>query len=167
MATDAQIRAAGLYAVPNRQYLQNEFQLPTNTPVEEETESFGIPQTQAFTNSGGNNYTGEFKDDLKNGKGTFTWKSGNKHVGEYKDNSRDGIGTMTYICKDSSELCLAKYIGQFKKNLREGVGTNIYNNGAKSFGPFKNGKEHGSHTITHLNEDTQVALYENGKVIGY
>jgi len=58
MATDAEIRAAGLYAVPNRQYLQNEFQLPTEEVVEEEKESFGIPQTQAFTNSGGNNSTG-------------------------------------------------------------------------------------------------------------
>ena len=35
MATDAEIRAAGLYAVPNRQYLQNEFQLPTKEVVEE------------------------------------------------------------------------------------------------------------------------------------
>lgn len=36
------------------------FDTPTNTPaVEEEvTESFGIPQTQAFTNSGGNNFSG-------------------------------------------------------------------------------------------------------------
>ena len=53
MATDAEIRAAGLYAVPEQRFLQNEFQLPTNEVVEEETESFGIPQTQAFTNSGG------------------------------------------------------------------------------------------------------------------
>jgi len=60
MATDAEIRAAGLYAVPKNKYLQNEFQLPTNEVVEEETESFGIPQTQAFTNSGGNNYTGSY-----------------------------------------------------------------------------------------------------------
>ena len=63
MATDAEIRAAGLYAVPQSRYLQNEFQLPTNTPVEEDTESFGIPQTQAFTNSGGNNYTGGFNNN--------------------------------------------------------------------------------------------------------
>ena len=53
MATDAEIRAAGLYAVPQSRFLRNEFQLPTNTPVEEEeTESFGIPTTNSFTNSG-------------------------------------------------------------------------------------------------------------------
>jgi len=53
MATDAEIRAAGLYAIPQQKYLQNPFQLPTNEVVEEETESFGIPNTNAFTNSGG------------------------------------------------------------------------------------------------------------------
>ena len=61
MATDAEIRAAGLYAVPQSRFLRNKFQLPTNTPVVEEeevTESFGIPNTNAFTNSGGNNSTG-------------------------------------------------------------------------------------------------------------
>tara|TARA_R110000787_G_scaffold2087_5_gene8613 strand:+ start:347 stop:1723 length:1377 start_codon:yes stop_codon:yes gene_type:complete len=52
MATDAEIRAAGLYAVPQQKYLQNPFQLPTEE--EEVTESFGIPQTNAFTNSGNN-----------------------------------------------------------------------------------------------------------------
>ena len=57
MATDAEIRAAGLYAVPNRQYLQNEFQLPIEEEVVEETGG-GIPQTQAFTNNvgGGNTF---------------------------------------------------------------------------------------------------------------
>ena len=65
MATDAEIRAAGLYAVPNRQYLQDEFQLPTEE-VEEETESFGIPNTNSFTNSGGNNYTGSYNFDNRN-----------------------------------------------------------------------------------------------------
>ena len=64
MATDAEIRARGINFLSPQRYLQNEFQLPTNTPVvEEETESFGIPQTQAFTNSGGNNYTGGFNNN--------------------------------------------------------------------------------------------------------
>ena len=60
MATDAEIRAAGFYAVPEQRFLRDPFQLPTKEVVEEETESFGIPQTQAFTNSGGDNYTGGY-----------------------------------------------------------------------------------------------------------
>jgi len=53
MATDAEVKAAGLYAVPQSRFLRNNFQLPIEEAVEE-TESFGIPQTQAFTNSDGN-----------------------------------------------------------------------------------------------------------------
>ena len=49
---------------------QSRFLLDAPTPVVEEekvTESFGIPQTQAFTNSGGNNYTGGFNQgDFQN-----------------------------------------------------------------------------------------------------
>ena len=72
MATDAEIRAAGFYAVPQQKYLQNPFQLSTNTPVEEETESFGIPQTQAFTNSGGGGGGGP-TGDLINNFNTSRW----------------------------------------------------------------------------------------------
>jgi len=55
MATDAEIRARGINFLSPQKYLQNDYQLPTNTPVvvEEETESFGIPNTNSFTNSGG------------------------------------------------------------------------------------------------------------------
>ena len=35
-------------------------------------------------------YVGEFKDDKKNGLGTFTWANGNKYVGEFKDGNRNG-----------------------------------------------------------------------------
>ena len=30
-------------------------------------------------------YVGEYKDGLRNGKGTLTWTDGKKYVGEYKD----------------------------------------------------------------------------------
>ena len=64
MATDAEIRAAGFYAVPEQRFLRDPFQIPTNTPVvEEETESFGIPNTNAFTNSGDNNFNPSFSNN--------------------------------------------------------------------------------------------------------
>jgi len=64
MATDAEIRARGINFLSPQRYLQNEFQLPTNEVVEEETESFGIPNTNSFTNSSGdNNYTGSYNFD--------------------------------------------------------------------------------------------------------
>jgi hypothetical protein len=53
MATDAEIRAAGFKYIPEQQYLQNPFVLPTtpDAPVVNQ----GIVNTNAFTNMGGNN----------------------------------------------------------------------------------------------------------------
>ena len=75
MATDAEIRAAGFYAVPKNEYLQNEFKLPT-TEEEKVTESFGIPNTNAFTNSNSNNYTGG-SFDLNNFQKTLDARQSN------------------------------------------------------------------------------------------
>ena len=61
MATDAEIRAQGINFLSPQRYLQNPYQLPTEEVVEET--GGGIPQTQAFTNSGegggGNNFNNQ------------------------------------------------------------------------------------------------------------
>ena len=49
MATDQEIRDSGLKYLPQQKYLQNPYELPVE---EEVTESFGIPNTNAFNNSG-------------------------------------------------------------------------------------------------------------------
>jgi hypothetical protein len=36
---------------------------------------------------------GEFKDDKRNGQGTYTFANGDIYVGEYKDDKRNGQGT--------------------------------------------------------------------------
>ena len=51
MATDAEIRAAGLKYIPQQKYLQNPYELPI-APVPT-VEGGGITNTNAFTNSGG------------------------------------------------------------------------------------------------------------------
>jgi len=56
MATDQEIRDRGIKFLPQQKYLQSPYQF--NEPVVEEIEeseapSFGIPNTNAFTNSGG------------------------------------------------------------------------------------------------------------------
>ena len=55
MATDAEIRAQGINFLSPQRYLQNPYQLPTEEVVEET--GGGIPQTQAFTNSGGDGFS--------------------------------------------------------------------------------------------------------------
>ena len=64
MATDQEIRDRGIKFLPLQKYLQSDYQF--NEPVVEEeevTESFGIPNTNAFTNSGGNNFNSSFSNN--------------------------------------------------------------------------------------------------------
>jgi hypothetical protein len=44
----------------------------------------------------GAKYVGEFKDDKRNGQGTYTSPSGAKYVGEFKDDWKHGQGTITF-----------------------------------------------------------------------
>jgi hypothetical protein len=63
----------------------------------------GVPQNGQGTNiwASGEEYVGEFKDDKRNGQGTYTFDpnsqwAGDKYVGEWKDDNRHGQGTYTY-----------------------------------------------------------------------
>ena len=51
---------------------------------------FGI-----YTDSNGNKYVGEWKDNSRNGQGTLTYADGREYVGEFKDGDFNGKGTYT------------------------------------------------------------------------
>ena len=44
----------------------------------------------------GAKYIGEFKDDLRHGKGTLSFDDGEKYVGGFKKGLEHGKGTLTY-----------------------------------------------------------------------
>lgn len=49
-----------------------------------------------MTLSNGNKYVGEFRDDKRNGKGTFTLPNGDKYVSEFRDDEPYGKGTWMF-----------------------------------------------------------------------
>lgn len=51
-----------------------------------------------------NQFEGEYKNDVKEGKGIFIWEAGNRYEGDYSGDERHGWGTMSWI--DGS-----KYLG--------------------------------------------------------
>jgi hypothetical protein len=71
------------------------------------------------TYSQGDIYTGEFRNDKRNGQGINTWTQGFKYVGGWKDGWQSGQGTMTW--PDGS-----KYVGQYIDGKMNGQGA-MYN----------------------------------------
>ncbi|MFM9992812.1 MAG: caspase family protein [Burkholderiaceae bacterium] len=109
-----------------------------------------------FTQSNGDKYVGEFKDDKFNGQGTYTWINGSKYVGEWKDDQRNGQGTFTFA--DG-----AKYVGELKDGNRNGQGTFTFADGSKYVGEFKDGNSNGQGTFTFADGSKYVGEFKDGK----
>lgn len=60
------------------------------------------PDTYLFKFSPELGYSGEWKNNQRNGKGTFTYENGEKYIGEWKNNLRNGKGT--YFLNDGSKI---------------------------------------------------------------
>ena len=41
-------------------------------------------------------YTGDFKNDMFHGKGTYTWATGDKYIGEWAENMKHGKGSVVW-----------------------------------------------------------------------
>jgi hypothetical protein len=78
----------------------------------------------------GDRYSGEWKDNLRHGKGTHYYKkSGQKYMGEWKLDKRDGYGTLSV--PESSENKLVKvYTGSWQEDVKHGNGTYFYADGS-------------------------------------
>ena len=106
----------------------------------------------------GNKYVGEWKDNKKNGQGTYTRASGEKYVGEWKDDERHGQGTITWAGGD-------KYVGEFKDDERHGQGTWTFADGSKYVGEWKDGLPHGQGTHRYADGKTKSGIWENGNLV--
>ena len=89
----------------------------------------------------GSHFEGEFRDDVKNGTGTYTYSNGNRYQGDWKDGQRTGKGVLTFT--DGG-----RYDGEFKNGKYEGHGVRIWASGNKYDGQWHDGKAHGEGTLS-------------------
>ena len=76
-------------------------------------------------------YEGEYKNNIRNGNGTFYYPGGLKYIGEFENGIREGKGI--FYCDEGSY-----WNGHFNKNEMNGEG--IYFDGEDSFTvSYKNG----------------------------
>ena len=85
----------------------------------------------------GDNYIGEFKNDLSEGYGIYYFYNYRAiYEGEFKNNKKNGYGIEYY--SDGS-----KYKGKFKNGKMEGYVFCFYSDGSKFIGEFKDGLKEG------------------------
>jgi len=131
-----------------------------------------------YTYADGEQYVGEFKDDLPNGQGTKTYVDGSKYIGEHKDGKKHGQGTYEkdgtkYVGEWGDDLPNgqgtltfangSKYIGEHKDGLPNGQGIYTWTDGRKYVGEFKDGKKHGQGTNTYADGSKYVGEWRDGE----
>ena len=76
-------------------------------------------------------YTGEWKNDMKHGQGTFRWENGMSYEGQWLKNKRTGHGKFTWPNKQMFE-------GEWKDDRRNGAGSLYMPDGSRFEGIWKN-----------------------------
>ena len=85
-------------------------------------------------------YEGEFKNGLREGKGTMNYKNGFIYEGDWKNDRREGRGLLY---KENDKLKKERYEGEFKDGKIEGKGISYYSNGDKYEGEYKKWNKEG------------------------
>ena len=93
------------------------------------------------TSPNGNKYEGNFVESVEHGWGVFTWSSGTTYEGEIDKGKMHGHGTVTW---ENGE----RYIGNFVQGVAT-TGIQLYPDGTKYKGEFKDKLEHGQGVVTY------------------
>ena len=88
----------------------------------------------------GDKYTGDWKNGMRDGFGTYFYNGGSKYIGQYVQNSMTGQGTYYWAAGD-------KYVGEWLNGKMNGNGTYYYANGKIEKGKWINGKFMGADNI--------------------
>ena len=91
-------------------------------------------------------FFGDFVGDKFEGSGNFSEQKYNYYIGEWKDNLRNGKGILYFKNGD-------KYLGDFINDKANGYGKGIYENGNYYIGEWKNGLMHGKGIMYYKNGD--------------
>ena len=83
----------------------------------------------------GDKYEGEFKNDIRHGYGIYTFSGGSIYKGLWKDDLKHGKGLLIY--GPESEWVGHKYEGEFKNDIRHGYGIYTFSDGAIYKGLWK------------------------------
>lgn len=105
-------------------------------------------------------YTGEMKNGLPHGTGTWIHTSGAKYVGEFREGHREGQGTWTHTSGIS-------YTGQWQKDRYHGRGTLTMPERLVYEGQWREGMRHGHGIQTWADGRRYEGFWEDDLIHGY
>jgi hypothetical protein len=127
-------------------------------------------------------YTGEFRENRKDGRGLHIWASGDKYEGDFVEDEPAGKGTWEFSTGDKYEGEIAKgklngkgtlttkagdvFTGTFVDSLQHGKGVYRFANGDKYEGAMTMGKIAGAGVYVNSNGDRREATFVNGVAQG-
>jgi hypothetical protein len=117
----------------------------------------------------GDIYTGEWKDNKKEGKGVYIHqkKDGKKFVyeGEFLDDKKSGYGVISSIetAANGKQITRKIYSGYFKEDVKSGQGVYFFPDGKNFDGYFEGDKMNGWGTLIYPNGDRYDGEFKNGK----
>ena len=103
----------------------------------------------------GDEYIGEWQNNVPHGQGIYSYKNKNKYVGQFKNSMKYGQGIFTWANGD-------KYIGEFKDKLN-GEGSYTWSGGDKYVGEYKDGNQHGQGKYTYANGTIKEGIWKDNK----
>lgn len=86
-------------------------------------------------------YIGEWKDNVKEGKGHYVSRSGKLYEGDWERNYRHGFGVLAQ--RKENLVFDLEYRGNWKNGWPDGEGFKRYPDGSFYIGNFRRGKRHG------------------------
>ena len=104
-------------------------------------------QSGTYTFRNGDIYSGDYLHGAKHGFGVYTYATtGEKYEGEWRNDLWDGKGT--YTVGNPNEV---RIVGRWERGLLNGEAELIHRNGDKFVGIFRNGKKFGKGKIFYAN----------------
>ena len=124
------------------------------------TETTRNPHWKSSISYDSDRYTGERKDGIFEGLGTYVWDDGEKYEGEWGNGMYNGQGAYTWANGD-------KYEGGWKTETFEGPGTYTWASGSYYEGEWKGGIKEGHGTYSWANGDKYEGEWKAGVKDGY
>jgi hypothetical protein len=119
----------------------------------------------------GNDYDGEWRNNLRDGKGVMRWVTTNEmYSGMWKEGRQHGHGLHIWFLlnKQGSPWQMQNsYEGEFANGERSGFGLFMYADGSKYTGEWANNVKHGHGTFTFADGEVYTGRFEHDRFVDY